>query len=181
MINRAHHGPIQTPLGVRLPMRGLVGGRAVGEARVVHFENVAESDEFPAGRELARQAGYRTTLSVPPSARSRSVVPRSGRSSRIRSLCCKPSPTKPSSPSRTYGSSRSCSRKIRRDPPCDQPITNRSASGLRRYCGECAAALPGVVGGGAPPQTRATKGWRTEKIDRHRKRIGGPPMLLGAR
>jgi GAF domain-containing protein/CheY-like chemotaxis protein len=65
LVGSAHHGPIQVTLGDRIPMRGTVGGRAVSEARVVHVENVAEADEFPAGRELARQAGYRTTLSVP--------------------------------------------------------------------------------------------------------------------
>ena len=61
----AHHGPIQFKVGDRFPMRGSVSGRAVSEARVVHVENLAEADEFPAARERARQGGFRTTLSVP--------------------------------------------------------------------------------------------------------------------
>jgi signal transduction histidine kinase/DNA-binding response OmpR family regulator len=65
LVASAHHGPIQVTLGGRIPIRGTVGGRAVSEARVVHVEDVAAADEFPEGRDLGRQAGYRTTLSVP--------------------------------------------------------------------------------------------------------------------
>jgi signal transduction histidine kinase len=46
-------------------MRDTVGGLAVSEARLVHVENLAEADQFPAGREMALRAGHRTTLCVP--------------------------------------------------------------------------------------------------------------------
>ncbi len=65
LIIRAQHGPIGAPIGVRYPMRDTVGGLAVSEARLVHVENLAEADQFPAGREMARRAGHRTTLGVP--------------------------------------------------------------------------------------------------------------------
>jgi GAF domain-containing protein len=64
-VQRAHHGPLATLLEVRYPLRGTVGGRAVLEARVIHVENLAEAGEYPAGRRLAQQNGYRTVLSVP--------------------------------------------------------------------------------------------------------------------
>ncbi len=64
-VHGAHLGPIEAPMGTRYPLRGTVGGQAVLEARPIQVENLAESADYPAGQELARQFGYRTTLSVP--------------------------------------------------------------------------------------------------------------------
>jgi two-component system, NtrC family, sensor kinase len=64
-IQHAHHGPIAAVLGQRYPLQGTVVGRAIWEARVVHVENLAEAADYPAGRDLAQRAGYRTTLGVP--------------------------------------------------------------------------------------------------------------------
>jgi two-component system, NtrC family, sensor kinase len=65
LVVRAHHGPIAATIGARQPVGGSVAGRAVIEARVVHVENLAEADDFPVGRDIARRLGWRTTLSVP--------------------------------------------------------------------------------------------------------------------
>ena len=65
LVIRAHHGPIPGDLGARQPIQGSVAGRALSEARVVHVENLPESDDFPHGREVARRHGWHTTLSVP--------------------------------------------------------------------------------------------------------------------
>jgi len=63
----AHFGPMQsTPIGQQAPLdRGLVSGRAMLDARTVHVADLAASDEFPIGRELALQLGHRATLGVP--------------------------------------------------------------------------------------------------------------------
>jgi len=44
---------------------GFVNGRAVLEGRVVQVADLTESDDFPEGRQRARQLGYRTTVAVP--------------------------------------------------------------------------------------------------------------------
>src|SRR5215831_15522572 len=44
---------------------GFVNGRAVLERRVVQVADLTQSDDFPEGRERARQAGYRTNVAVP--------------------------------------------------------------------------------------------------------------------
>src|SRR5262245_35675172 len=64
-VDQAHHGPMETLLGGRYPLRGDVGGRAVLEARVVQVENLAEAADYPVGQAMALRVGYRTTLSVP--------------------------------------------------------------------------------------------------------------------
>jgi len=64
-VHGAHHGPIEAVLGARHPLRGTVGGRAILEARVIHVEDVAATSDYPVARALAKQLGYRTTLSVP--------------------------------------------------------------------------------------------------------------------
>jgi GAF domain-containing protein len=64
-IIHAQHGPIGAPIGMRYPMRDTAGGLAVTERRPVHVENLAEAAEFPAGRDMARRGGHRTTLCVP--------------------------------------------------------------------------------------------------------------------
>ena len=65
LIIHAQHGPIGAPIGVRYPMRDTASGLAVRERRPVHVENLAEAVEFPAGRDMARRGGHRTTLCVP--------------------------------------------------------------------------------------------------------------------
>ena len=64
----AHHGPIPfAPVGAgSIPLdRGTVNGRSVVEARIVQVADLLADDDYPAGRELARQWGHRTTLAVP--------------------------------------------------------------------------------------------------------------------
>ena len=65
----AHHGAIPLgPIGeYSLPLvRGTVNGRAVLDGRTIHVADLqTEGDEFPEGREQARQLGHRTILSVP--------------------------------------------------------------------------------------------------------------------
>jgi GAF domain-containing protein len=63
----AHHGPIPSPVGWRLPVvRDNVTGRSVLDRRAVHVADLeAEREEFPEGSTLARELGYRTILSVP--------------------------------------------------------------------------------------------------------------------
>jgi GAF domain-containing protein len=62
----AHHGPIsfdfaEWPIG-----RDWVTGRAVVDRAPVHiWDLLEEGDEFPAGREMARRIGHRTTLAIP--------------------------------------------------------------------------------------------------------------------
>ena len=65
LVVRAHHGPLPATIGARRPMHGFVAGYAVREARVVHVKDLTEADDFPAGRDLARRLGWRTTLSAP--------------------------------------------------------------------------------------------------------------------
>ncbi|MBI4735103.1 MAG: HAMP domain-containing protein, partial [candidate division NC10 bacterium] len=62
----AHHGPIDVPIGLRVPInRETVGGRAFIDRQTVHIEDLMEAADFPEGRELARQFSNRTTLSTP--------------------------------------------------------------------------------------------------------------------
>jgi GAF domain-containing protein len=65
LVIRAHHGPMPGDLGARQPVQGSVAGRVVSKARIVHVENLAEADDFPFGRDIARRLGWRTTLGVP--------------------------------------------------------------------------------------------------------------------
>jgi signal transduction histidine kinase len=64
-VQRAHHGPIEAVLGARYPLKGTVGGQAILQARIVHVEDVSAASDYPAARAVAKQLGYRTTLSVP--------------------------------------------------------------------------------------------------------------------
>jgi GAF domain-containing protein len=60
----AHYGPI--PAGDVSIRRGTLGGRTVIERRLFHIRDLqAEVAEFPEGSALARERGFRTTLSVP--------------------------------------------------------------------------------------------------------------------
>ena len=64
---RVHHGPLTgAPIGRREALNlNWVTGRAVLEARTIHVPDLANSDEYPDGRERARRHGHRTTLAVP--------------------------------------------------------------------------------------------------------------------
>ena len=60
----AHHGPI--PATILPIVRGTIAGRAVLEARTLHFANAqSEGDEFPESSANARREGWRSILSVP--------------------------------------------------------------------------------------------------------------------
>ena len=65
LVVHAHHGPLPARIGAQQPIRGSVAGYAVHEARVIHIEDVTESDDFPVGRDVARRLGWRTVLSAP--------------------------------------------------------------------------------------------------------------------
>jgi GAF domain-containing protein len=64
----AHYGqiPFSVPAGSQSLMRGLVAGRAILERRTIQIADIlAEADEYPEGRTLALQTGFRTALAVP--------------------------------------------------------------------------------------------------------------------
>jgi signal transduction histidine kinase len=66
----AHHGqiPIAGPVGqLTFPLvRGRILGRAVIDRRTIHVADMlAEGDEYPEGRKIALQVGFRTALVVP--------------------------------------------------------------------------------------------------------------------
>ena len=63
----AHHGPVPLIAGsLDVPLsRGLVMGRAVLDRRPVQVHDLSQAEDFPEGRELALQIGYKTTLAVP--------------------------------------------------------------------------------------------------------------------
>jgi signal transduction histidine kinase len=66
--NLAHHGTIPLfTLGSTVPItRGMVSGRAVLEGRQLHIHDLqAEAEEFPEGSALARDRGFRTSLTTP--------------------------------------------------------------------------------------------------------------------
>jgi signal transduction histidine kinase len=65
LVVHAHHGPLPARIGAQQPIRGSVAGYAVHEARVIHIEDVTESNDFPVGRDVARRLGWRTVLSAP--------------------------------------------------------------------------------------------------------------------
>ena len=67
VVARVHHGPLSgAPIGRREAVNlNWVTGRAVLEARTIHVPDLANSDEYPDGRERARRHGHRTTLAVP--------------------------------------------------------------------------------------------------------------------
>jgi two-component system, NtrC family, sensor kinase len=63
----AHHGPVPVSPRARdmLLSPESVAGRAVLDGRAVHVDDLSEAAEFPYGRDLAREVGYRTVLVVP--------------------------------------------------------------------------------------------------------------------
>ena len=112
----AHYGPIPAPLGFVTPaVRGTTGGRCIMERRPIHvLDYQAESVEFPEGSAIAQELGYHTILSVPllregvPLGvivlRRSEVQPFSDRQIAL----SRPSPIRPSSPSRTCDCSKRC-------------------------------------------------------------------------
>jgi two-component system, NtrC family, sensor kinase len=67
LIISAHEGSLgRLPIGDPRPLnRNWVTGRAVIEARTIHVPDLLNSEDFPDGREMARQFGHRATLAVP--------------------------------------------------------------------------------------------------------------------
>ena len=67
VVIHAQHGPPGlSPLGTRRPInRDWVTGAAIIEARPIQVADLLNSKDYPAGRELARRLGHRTTLAVP--------------------------------------------------------------------------------------------------------------------
>src|SRR5215831_17302301 len=63
----AHHGPIPAPVGRLIPVvQGSVSGRAFAERQAIHVADVqAKAEEFPVTSGMARELGFRTSLSVP--------------------------------------------------------------------------------------------------------------------
>jgi GAF domain-containing protein len=64
LVHRAHFGPIAFQREVPLS-RDWTTGRAVLDARTVHVPDLSHSEEYPAGREVARRQGFRAVLVVP--------------------------------------------------------------------------------------------------------------------
>ena len=113
-VQRAHHGPVGAPVqDERYPLRGTISGRAISEARIIQVDDLAAATEYPLGSELAQRFGYRTTLVVPLVRDGLALGAIGIRRTEVRpftsnrSRCCRPSPTRRSSPSRTCGCSRS--------------------------------------------------------------------------
>ena len=140
----AHHGPIPLDFADQ-PIRGdWVTGRAVIDRAPVNVSDLSEEGiEFPGGKELALRMGHRSILAVPscesrrPSEPSRCDAWRRGRSRRSRSRCFRPSPTRPSLPSRTSASSRSWSSGTATSP---RPSSSRRRR--VRSCGSSRARRP---------------------------------------
>jgi GAF domain-containing protein len=66
MVRRAYSGPLGPPIGYARPLNlDWVTGRAVLQARTIHVSDLLNSDDYPEGRELARQFGHRASLVVP--------------------------------------------------------------------------------------------------------------------
>jgi GAF domain-containing protein len=67
LVSIAHHGPVPSPIGFVVPVgSGTVGGRSVRERPPIHVADLqAEDEEFPEGAAIAREVGFRATLSVP--------------------------------------------------------------------------------------------------------------------
>ena len=116
--------PRPLAIGDTLPVsRGYVGGRAVGDRRTIHVEDILAAEaEFPEAVSSLRQArSLNRTMVATPLLRegtplgvivvTRGPEPIPSRPSRSRSS--RRSPTRPSSPSRTSGCSRSCRERSR--------------------------------------------------------------------
>ena len=67
VVIHAQYGPLGlSPVGTRRPInRDWVTGAAVLGAQTIQVSDLLNSNEYPAGRKLARRLGHRTTLAVP--------------------------------------------------------------------------------------------------------------------
>src|SRR5262249_44982328 len=67
VVIHAQYGPLGLgPVGTRRPInRDWLTGAAVLGARTIQVSDLLNSNEYPAGRKLARRLGHRTTLAVP--------------------------------------------------------------------------------------------------------------------
>jgi two-component system, NtrC family, sensor kinase len=67
VVIHAQYGPSGlSPVGTRRPInRDWVTGAALLDGRTIQVPDLVNSNDYPAGRELARRLGDRTTLAVP--------------------------------------------------------------------------------------------------------------------
>jgi signal transduction histidine kinase len=67
VVIHAQHGPPGlSPVGTRRPInRDSVTGAAALDGQTIQVPDLLNTNDYPAGRELARQLGHRTTLAVP--------------------------------------------------------------------------------------------------------------------
>jgi class 3 adenylate cyclase/putative methionine-R-sulfoxide reductase with GAF domain len=66
VIHAQHGPPGLSPVGTRRPInRDSVAGAAILDARPIQVADLLNSKDYPAGREIARRLGHRTTLAVP--------------------------------------------------------------------------------------------------------------------
>jgi hypothetical protein len=66
VVIHAQYGPSGlSPVGTRRPInRDWVTGAALLDGRTIQVPDLVNSNDYPAGRELARRLGHRTTLAV---------------------------------------------------------------------------------------------------------------------
>src|SRR6516162_4013984 len=65
-IHAQYGPPASSPVGTRrLISRDWVTGAALLDGRTIQVPDLLNSDDYPAGRELSRRLGHRTTLAVP--------------------------------------------------------------------------------------------------------------------
>ena len=111
----AHHGPVP-PAALDRPIdRTSANGRAVLDRQVIHIEDILSlgEAEFPGARSDRERLGLRTLLIAPllredsAIGSCQSAAQKSDHSMKNKLLSLKPSPTRRSSPSRTYGYSTS--------------------------------------------------------------------------
>jgi GAF domain-containing protein len=116
----ARHGPI--PSDTALPLSRASGvGWAVLAGQTVHVADMqTELDRFPVSVQNARRLGFRTALNVPLMREGVAIGAISLRRTEAHlfaerhSLSSRPSPIRPSSPSKTSDCSRNCRRRTRR-------------------------------------------------------------------
>jgi hypothetical protein len=66
VIHAQHGPPGSSPVGTRRPInRDWVTGAVLLDARTIQVSDLLNSNDYPAGRELAQRLGHRTTLAVP--------------------------------------------------------------------------------------------------------------------
>lgn len=68
MVRMAHHGRLPTSIGARRPLaRDSASARSIFDGRTIHHPDMDALDpaEFPMGRKLAQEYGYRAALAAP--------------------------------------------------------------------------------------------------------------------